>query len=92
MTQCERLRLLAGASGSTGQTGASGQTGLTGGIRFWTIDKCADMVGHQRAVEGRHVTQSERLRAACRGERLHRPDRGFWADGSHRWVVTLAFH
>ena len=64
MTQCEKLWLLAGASGSTGQTGASGQTGLTGGIRFWlSIDKCADMVGHQSfAVEGRHVTQSERLR------------------------------
>ena len=94
MTQCEKLWLLAGASGSTGQTGASGQTGLTGGIRFWlSIDKCADMVGHQSfAVEGRHVTQSERLRLLARGERLHRPDRGFWADRSHRWVMTLAFH
>ena len=29
---------------------------------------------------------------ACRGERLHRRDRGLWADGSHRWVETLAFH
>ena len=31
VTQCEKLWLLAGASGSTGETGASGQTGLTGG-------------------------------------------------------------
>ena len=26
---------------------------------------------------------------ACRGQRLHRRDRGFWADGSHRWVQRL---
>ena len=27
---------------------------------------------------------------ACRGQRLHRRDRGFWADGSHRWVQRLS--
>ena len=30
--------------------------------------------------------------SACRGERAYRRDRGLWADGSHRWVQTLAIH
>ena len=64
VTQCERLRLLAGASGSTGQTGASGQTGLTGG--FWTLVCHQDVCRHGKSSElctekGRHVTQCEAL-------------------------------
>ena len=54
MTQCERLRLLAGASGSTGETGASGQTGLTGGLRVLPLNEVYSVVvSHQSfAVEG----------------------------------------
>ena len=48
VTQCERLRLLAGASGSTGETGASGQTGLTGGFGLQLAMRMyAGMANHQ---------------------------------------------
>ena len=43
----------------------------------------------------RHEKEYDTIRAivtACRVQRLHRGDRGFWADGSHRWGQTLAFY
>ena len=50
--------------------------------------------GSLRALhrEGQESNNMWGIVAACRGERLHRRDRGLWADGSHRWVQTLAIH
>ena len=43
-------------------------------------------------IEGQESNNMWGIVAACRGERSYRRDRGLWADGSHRWVQTLAFH
>ena len=77
VTECEALCLLVGASGLTGQTGASGQTGLTGGFRL--AIPC-DVYSRRRGG----------ISCEALSERSYRPDRGLWADGSHRWVQALA--
>ena len=79
--------MLAGASGSTGETGASGQTGLKGGLRLWlSMQMNAGVAIHQFFHrQDKEYDTIPPIVPACRGQRLHRGDRGLWADGSHRY-------